>query len=147
MMMEKANGSFSRVHESLKSITTLRLIFGARIVATPRNRVLSYSWPLNKGFSSYRFPLLFQVFICTRETVVTVKIKSLSWYIPRNSFFHVYSCCPFCTASIRASIDILALMQQMHPEYIPTRINYSFEKSHIAFITSIYYLHFASNKE
>lgn len=94
MKKGKTSGLFSWIHESLKSIVTLRLIFGAlslRLLLRPLEIVysLTLSIPPNKAMSSYRLPFLFQVFICTRGIVVTVKIKSLV-DILRNSFLYAY---------------------------------------------------------
>jgi len=113
---EKTRGSFSRIHESLKSTVTLRLIFGAR-PSRPLLRSLEivYSSTHRRQIKLSRHIDFFSFFICTRGIVVTVKIKSLR-YLHEILFPRRILAAVCFVQHPRASIDILILMQQMHPE-------------------------------
>lgn len=120
---EEAGRSFSRIHESLKSTTTLRLIFGAAvvetIVATPQNRVFSYSPRPNSPFryilSHHIRPLSFLEFsYAAAGPSCRTMVKIKSFVISPEILFPAYVRAflpprPFCASSTRASIDILAL--------------------------------------
>lgn len=123
MKEEEAGRSFSRIHETLKSTVTLRLIFGAAvvetIVATPQNRAFSYSLSpssLSRYILSHHIDLFsfleFSYAVAGPSCRAMVKIKSLviSPEILLPAFARAFlPSRPFCASSTRASIDILAL--------------------------------------
>lgn len=107
MKEEEAGRSFSRIHESLKSAATLRLIFGAAvvktIVATPQNRVFSYSTRpsslsrvISSPIISTSFPFSsFHMQPRDRRVARWLKLNP-SWYPPKffSQRVRVHSCHP-----------------------------------------------------